>query len=51
MKAEVVAQRIPTIFNKSAKKFIGLIIVTSRDIGISEVTEYPSMTEWRENEL
>jgi hypothetical protein len=51
MKAEVVAQRIPMIFKMSAKKLESFNIVTKREIGIREATEYPKITEWRENVL
>jgi hypothetical protein len=51
MKAEVVAQRIPRILRRSAKKFDSLTTVTKREIGIREATEYPKITEWRENVL
>jgi hypothetical protein len=51
IKAEEVAQRIPTSFKRSAKKFTGLNIVTSSEIGIREATEYPKITECSENVL
>lgn len=39
MKADDVAQRIPKILKRSAKKFNGLKIVARREIGISDATE------------